>query len=101
MIELSAGGPPLGLLPGPVYVSASLDLSPGDLGVLVTDGVTEALEGASLPLSEAIRKGHVSGTTAEAACEYLLRIAGEAPGPPGAGAWYDDRTAVTFRVTEA
>jgi len=29
---------------------------------------------------------------------YLLRLAGEGPGPDGAGDWHDDRTALAFRV---
>jgi hypothetical protein len=32
-------------------------------------------------------------------CAYLMRVAGMAPGPPGAGGdWQDDRTSLSFRV---
>jgi len=98
--KLDAGGPPLGLLPGARYDFASIDLAPGDIGVLVTDGVTAALEGIPLVLSQALEDGHLSPSgTPKQDCDYLLGIAAAAPGPPGAGAWSDDRTVLTFRVS--
>jgi Stage II sporulation protein E (SpoIIE) len=99
--ELDAGGPPLGLLPDATYASASVDLAPGDRGVLVTDGMTEALEGMRLTLIEAIGPGRLSrlATPAEG-CDYLLGLAAGSPGPPGAGTWSDDRTVLAFQVSE-
>ncbi len=100
-IALDAGGPPLGLVPGAKYSRASLDLVPGDLGVLVTDGVTEALEGIPLRLSEVLADGHLPpSSTLQERCDGLLRIAAGAPGPPGAGGWSDDRTVLAFRVSD-
>ncbi|HEX7485234.1 MAG TPA: PP2C family protein-serine/threonine phosphatase [Vicinamibacterales bacterium] len=101
VLKLDAGGPPLGLLPHPTYVRESLDLVPGDVGVLVTDGVTEALEGIPLLLSQALRNGHLpQSATPKEDCDYLLRLAASAPGPPGAGTWSDDRTVFAFRVSD-
>ncbi len=40
----AAGGPPLGLTEAAVYRSASVDLAPGDELLIVTDGVTEAMD---------------------------------------------------------
>ena len=101
MLELRAGGPPLGLLPNARYDRASFDLGPGDSGVLVTDGVTEALEGIPLLLSQALARGHhMQSATPKEDCDYLLRMAATAPGPPGAGAWSDDRTVLAFRVSD-
>lgn len=40
--ELAASGLPLGLTPGVVYDQASRRLDPGDVVVMVTDGITEA-----------------------------------------------------------
>ena len=100
-LELSAGGPPLGLLPHSKYEQASLDLKPGDFCVLVTDGITEALEGIPLPLAGAVNAGNLSrSATPEEGCEYLLRISGQAAGPPGAGTWSDDRTVLALRVMD-
>jgi sigma-B regulation protein RsbU (phosphoserine phosphatase) len=39
---LDAGGPLLGVVPDAPYAEAEVELSPGDLVVLYTDGVTEA-----------------------------------------------------------
>ena len=100
-LPLDAGGPPLGLLPNARYGWASLDLAPGDVGVLVTDGVTEALEGIPLMLSQALRNGHRrQSATPKEDCDYLLGLAASAPGPPGAGTWSDDRTVFAFRVSD-
>jgi serine phosphatase RsbU (regulator of sigma subunit) len=41
--RLEAGGPPVGLLPGSLYAHGSLTLEPGDLLVLITDGVSESM----------------------------------------------------------
>lgn len=101
MLQLDVGGPPLGLLPGARYDRAAIDLAPGDAGVLVTDGVTEALEGISLPLRQALESGRRRpAATPKEDCEYLLGLAAGSPSPPGAEAWSDDRTALAFRVSD-
>jgi hypothetical protein len=100
-LELDAGGPPLGLLPDARYDSASFDLAPGDIGVLLTDGVTEVLEGIPLLLRQAPEYGHIPQSAApKHVCDYLLRIAASAPGPTGAGTWSDDRTVLAFLVSD-
>jgi serine phosphatase RsbU (regulator of sigma subunit) len=81
------------------YEALSVDLHAGDVGVFVTDGVTEALEGGTLSLRDALRQGVRSGLEEPTdVCEYLLRIAREGPGPAGAGDWQDDCTSLAFRV---
>jgi phosphoserine phosphatase RsbU/P len=100
-LELDAGGPPLGLLPNPRYDSASFDLATGDVGVLVTDGVTEVIEGIPLVLNQALENGHLPhSATPKDVCDFLLRVAASAPGPPGAGTWSDDRTVLAFHVSD-
>lgn len=81
-----------------------MDLKPGDLGVFVTDGITEALEGGPANVRDLIRtsaKALHGGGSAETACDLLLRAAAAAPGPPGAGDWHDDATALVFHVTSS
>ena len=53
-VAFESGGPPLGLFPGTRYTAADVELSPGDIGVLVTDGITEALEAGPMTLSQAL-----------------------------------------------
>ncbi len=101
-IAVEPTGLPLGLWPDAQYEALSLDLYPGDLGVFVTDGVTEALEGGALSFRDALEQSVRSGIEEPAdLCAYLLRVAREGPGPPGAGDWQDDRTALAFRVLHA
>ncbi len=96
---LSEGGPPLGLLPSASYRAGALTLEPGDLAVLVTDGVTEALEGRpETPPMDVIAEvvAALPSSDPNGACEAVLRLARGAPGPPGVPGWQDDRTAVAF-----
>jgi serine phosphatase RsbU (regulator of sigma subunit) len=93
---LDAGGPPLGLLPDAFYAAERLELRAGDFGVLVTDGITEAFEGASLSLPDLFRDRAPEAPSE--ACDRLLRAAGEAPGPFGVEGWQDDRTVLVFEV---
>jgi serine phosphatase RsbU (regulator of sigma subunit) len=53
-LHLESGGPPLGLLTDASDELTSIDLAPGDVGVLVADGATEAIEGFSLALNQAL-----------------------------------------------
>lgn len=95
--ELSGGGPPLGLLPGARYEAETAALGPGDVGVFVTDGITEALEGVPLKLADALRTLALDGPPSRLA-DALLDLAARSPGPVGVEGWQDDRTVVAFRV---
>ena len=100
-LQLGSGGPPLGLLPGASYEHGTLDLVSGDIGVLVTDGVAEALEGTSLPLADALERARRPSSAApKDLCDYLLGLAARSSGPPGAEAWSDDRTVLAFHVSD-
>ncbi len=97
---LSVGGPPVGLLPGPSYEQESVSISTGDLVVLVSDGVTEALEatggdGPGRLANEVRRAGDLAPG---AVCTRLLRAARHGRGPRGVEGWTDDRTVVVFAV---
>jgi serine phosphatase RsbU (regulator of sigma subunit) len=51
--RLPPSGPPLGALPGAAYRDATIALAPGDLLVVFTDGVTEAVDAADTEFGEA------------------------------------------------
>jgi hypothetical protein len=97
-VAMESGGPPLGLLPGARYEGGSARLGPGSLGVFVTDGITEALEGSSQSLVDALSSPEARSAMGAPArtCDYLVRLAGDAPGPPGVDGWQDDRTVLAF-----
>jgi len=98
-IALESTGMPLGLWPNAKYDAVSIDLSPGDLGVFMPDGVTEALEGGTVSVRDALIQAARSGLEDPADLRaYLMRIASEGAGPLGAEGWQDDRTSLAFRV---
>lgn len=94
---LGSTGPPAGLLPGVGYEAKSLHLGAGDALVLMTDGVTEAIEAdgrVEERLSWAIAQRRTKGP--QGVCDRVMRLAGKGRGPDGAGAWHDDRTVVAL-----
>lgn len=93
------GGPPLGLLPTAHYDAGTVDLDAGDLGVFLTDGVTEGLETGPLALDQAlaaVRESSERGNSPGTLCDQLLQAAAEGRGPAGALGWQDDRTVLVF-----
>jgi hypothetical protein len=92
---LESGGRPLGLLAGERYEATPVDLCPGDTGVLVTDGITEALGPGPVTLGQALGAWHGKRSPTEI-CDELIRVAGEGPGPGGVPDWEDDRTVFAF-----
>jgi len=100
LARFSAGGPPLGLLPGARYESETAALGPSDVGVFVSDGITEALEGVPLKLADALRGMAVDGSLPRLA-DALLELAARSPGPVGVEGWQDDRTVFAFRVEKS
>jgi sigma-B regulation protein RsbU (phosphoserine phosphatase) len=95
VVRLEATGPPLGLLPDRVWEARSLDVRTLTLGLLVTDGVVEALEVKGDP--QVILDGlavRLVGGTPEAACDEVMRKALRAG--PSKVAPPDDRTVLAF-----
>jgi serine/threonine protein phosphatase PrpC len=67
--------------------------------VLVSDGVTEALDGMPLEDSVWIPNGHRA--TAAELCDRFMAEALAGPGPSGDSEWDDDRTVVVLTVRDA
>lgn len=93
-------GVPLGLLPAPEYRQTQVDLEPGDVVVLVSDGVEEARdpldrELGSEAVAEVVRRhaNQPADAIANALVEAARRHA--APAEP-----QDDRTVLVLRITE-
>jgi sigma-B regulation protein RsbU (phosphoserine phosphatase) len=98
---LSRGGPPAGLFADTAYESEVLAVEPGDLGVIVTDGVTEAIEEdgvASVDLLSRTICNVREPRTPESVCDALMDVAQHSSGPRGVANWQDDRTVLAFVV---
>jgi serine phosphatase RsbU (regulator of sigma subunit) len=96
---LSRGGPPVGLFPDTAYESEILPVEPGDLGVIVTDGITEAIEEDGVTADDVLNRAIYSvpePRTPERVCDALMQVAQRGPGPRGVANWQDDKTVLAF-----
>ena len=96
---LVRGGPPVGLFPETTYESEVVSVEPGDLGVIVSDGITEALEEDGTPAVDVLNRTicNVSEPwTPERVCDVLMEAAQRSPGPRGVAHWQDDKTVLAF-----
>jgi sigma-B regulation protein RsbU (phosphoserine phosphatase) len=97
--RLSRGGPPVGLFPETVYEAEVVPLEDGDLGVIVSDGITEAMEEDGIPAADILDRS-VSRIpeprTPERVCDALMEVAQRSPGPRGVTNWQDDKTVFAF-----
>jgi sigma-B regulation protein RsbU (phosphoserine phosphatase) len=96
--RLTAGGPPLGLLPQARYDSEVVTLRPGERLTCVTDGVTEALDPGEEEFGDARAAAELAGGGAAAAVvERLWRAVLAWTGGRGPS---DDLTILTLRREE-
>lgn len=97
---LSRGGPPAGLFPETAYESEVLPIFPGDLGVIVSDGITEAIDEGDVAGVDEVLERAISAIpeplTPERVCDALMEVARRGPGPRGVVNWQDDRTVFAF-----
>jgi sigma-B regulation protein RsbU (phosphoserine phosphatase) len=96
--RLERGGPPAGLLPRAQYEQEVVRLRIGDTCFLVSDGVTEALDGA-FPLDQGVTSVRLAAASAAELCNAIMTMALDGHGPSGVADWDDDRTAVVVRVS--
>jgi serine phosphatase RsbU (regulator of sigma subunit) len=96
--HLSRGGPAAGLLVDVTYDQELLRLHAGDMCLLVSDGVTEALDG--VPLEASLRSSSRQHATAVEVCDRLMTEAVAGRGPSGVADWDDDRTVVVAKLSD-
>lgn len=97
--HLAWGGPPAGLLADATYDQELLSIHAGDICVLVSDGVTEALDG--MPLEDSVCISNRHHATATEVCDRFMTEALAGPGPSGNSEWDDDRTVVVVTLRDA
>jgi len=96
--ELAAGGTVIGLFPEMFYRSASIELSPGDVLAMFTDGVSEAMSVAEEEFGEARLQAllrEVAGLPVE---EISVRVSAALAAWTAGAPQYDDQTLVIMKV---
>jgi sigma-B regulation protein RsbU (phosphoserine phosphatase) len=100
--RLSSGGPPFGL---PLftdseiaYVSGSVQLRPGDLLFIFTDGVAEAVNESDQEFGESRIIAAVTAASAENAQGILNRVMGDVNSFVGYARQHDDITVLVLRI---
>src|ERR1700681_428783 len=97
---LSRGGPPVGLFPETAYESEVVSVEPGDLGVIVSDGITESFEEEEgITAVDVLNRticNIVEPRTPKRVCDALMEMAQGNPGPRGVANWQDDKTVLAF-----
>jgi sigma-B regulation protein RsbU (phosphoserine phosphatase) len=93
---LASSGRPAGLLPNQVYQTLSIEAPPGAVSILVSDGITEALDVLGLadrdPVAALLALAP-RPLTADRLCDALIERTAPALAK---GEWQDDRTVVAF-----
>jgi hypothetical protein len=100
---LSRGGPPAGLFPETAYEAEVVALEAGDLGVIVSDGITEAVEEDGIPAVDLLSRSVYAvpePRTPERVCDALMKMALHGSGPRGVTGWQDDKTVFAFRFED-
>lgn len=97
MERLEAGGVPLGIRPDAQYDSATATMRPGDLVVLFTDGVTEAINDREEEYGEERLLSFLQTSSAGPAGEVLRGLMQQVEAFVGGAAQHDDMTCVVLR----
>jgi sigma-B regulation protein RsbU (phosphoserine phosphatase) len=95
---LDIGGPPLGLLSDASYDHEALALASGDVGMLVTDGITETLDALGYTPLQALAlvlEDLGPFPPPQSVCDAIMRMVDSEPAGPAADR-QDDRTIVVF-----
>ena len=93
-----SSGTVLGLFPGQVYASETLELADGDGLVLYTDGVTEAANAANELFGDERLQAHLAGTAGSTAADAVEGLLREVRGFAGGSPQSDDITILVLRA---
>jgi sigma-B regulation protein RsbU (phosphoserine phosphatase) len=96
--RLEEGDLPLGINPGTRFPSGSVTLAPGDLLVIFTDGVVEAVNEHDQEFGEARLLDVLRAAPAESASATLQRLTSAVDAFAGSARQHDDITCLVFRA---
>lgn len=97
VVELAAGGHLLGMAEGAAEPDRSIQLEPGDLVLLMTDGITDALRGDGERFGDARLRAVLASASRGPASETVSRILAEVDAFAGATDQADDMTLLAIR----
>lgn len=97
-LPLDHGGVALGIMPDAEYLSARVQLEPGDLLVAFTDGMTEAMDAAGEEWGEDRLVDALEAVRPSAVGLIAERVLAAATDFTGGGPQHDDMTMVAVRV---
>lgn len=100
MEALMEGGLALGIVPGATYEDRPLTLRPGDVLVLYTDGITEAMDRAKQQFGQPRLEALIERLHTRSAQEILDAIVGAALEWSGEAEQSDDLTVIVVKATE-
>lgn len=98
--RLAAGGPALGVLPEATFHAGRIDLRPGDVVALYSDGLSDALDAAGVEFGEARLVASIGHHAARPARELVRAVIGAVDRFAAGTAQFDDMTLVALRATE-
>jgi hypothetical protein len=93
---LTQGGPPLGLLQDESFQEETIALHTGDTCVMVTDGITDALEASVPALADLIAQYVTPRARSAGMCDAVMALGLTGKGP--VERWEDDRTVVVVAL---
>jgi phosphoserine phosphatase RsbU/P len=94
VIRLDTGGPVIGLLPVCRYEQGNIVLQPGDVLVMYTDGISEAINAEDQEFGEERLAATVAAAQTLAPAALITHIMAAADGFVGNASQYDDMTLV-------
>jgi len=94
--RLDQGGPPVGVFADVRFEQETLLIHPGDTCVLMTDGVTEAID-TPRQLENLLDAGETLAASPTELCQRVMAQALDHHGPSDDSTWDDDRTVVVVR----
>jgi sigma-B regulation protein RsbU (phosphoserine phosphatase) len=97
--RLATGGPVLGLLEAPTYETAEVEMVPGELVAMVTDGATEALSQDEEEFGDERLRDLLASASAESAERVVRRVSEGVRAWTGPAGCSDDLTLLVLKAT--